>query len=56
MLLIRILSDVLGRIDADAFQDAFLQWVQAALPSLSGEQVCLYPLPFKMLYFILHRT
>jgi hypothetical protein len=35
------LSDVLGRIDADAFQDAFLQWVQAALPSLSGEQVCL---------------
>jgi len=35
------LSDVLGRIDPKAFQDAFLQWVQAALPSLSGEQICL---------------
>jgi predicted transposase YbfD/YdcC len=35
------LSDVLGRIDPQAFRDAFLCWVQAALPSLSGEQLCL---------------
>lgn len=35
------LSDVLGRIDAKAFQGAFLQWVQAGLPSVSDEQVCL---------------
>lgn len=35
------LSDVLGRIDPKAFQEAFLQWVRAALPSLSGEQICL---------------
>lgn len=35
------LSDVLGRIDPEAFQEAFLRWVQAALPSLSGEQICL---------------
>jgi len=35
------LSDVVGRIDPKAFQDAFLQWVQATLPSLSGEQICL---------------
>jgi len=35
------LSDVLGWIDQKAFQDAFLLWVQAALPSLSGEQICL---------------
>lgn len=31
------LSDVLGRIDSQAFQEAFLRWVRAALPSLSGE-------------------
>lgn len=35
------LSDVLGRIDPQAFQEAFLRWVQAALPSLSGEHICL---------------
>lgn len=35
------LSDVLGRIDPQAFQDAFLRWVEAALPSLSGEHICL---------------
>jgi hypothetical protein len=35
------LSDVFGRIDRKAFADAFTRWVQAALPSLSGEQVCL---------------
>jgi predicted transposase YbfD/YdcC len=35
------LSDVLGRIDPQAFQGAFLHWVQAALPSLSGEHLCL---------------
>ena len=35
------LSDVLGRIDPDAFREAFMNWVQAALPSLSGEQICL---------------
>ncbi|MDD5462578.1 MAG: ISAs1 family transposase, partial [Methylococcales bacterium] len=31
------LSEVLGRIDPQAFRDAFIGWVQAALPSLSGE-------------------
>ena len=35
------LSDVFGRIDRQAFAEAFTRWVQAALPSLSGEQVCL---------------
>ncbi|WP_277752477.1 ISAs1 family transposase [Candidatus Methylobacter oryzae] len=35
------LSDVLGRIDPNAFQEAFLQWVEAALPSLLGEQIYL---------------
>jgi predicted transposase YbfD/YdcC len=35
------LSDVLGRIDPKAFQEAFLRWAQAALPSPSGEQICL---------------
>jgi len=34
------LSDVLGRIDPQVFQEAFLSWVHAALPSLSGEQIC----------------
>jgi len=31
----------MGRIQPQAFTDAFQRWVQAALPSLSGEQVCL---------------
>jgi hypothetical protein len=35
------LSDVLGRIRPEAFAQAFMHWVQAALPSLCGEQVCL---------------
>lgn len=35
------LSDVMGRIHPQAFTDAFQRWVQAALPSLAGEQVCL---------------
>ncbi len=35
------LSDVLGRLKPEAFAEAFLRWVQAALPSLAGEQVCL---------------
>ena len=35
------LSDVMGRIQPQAFTDAFQRWVQAALPSLSGEQICL---------------
>ena len=35
------LSDVMGRIEAKAFADAFQRWVQAALPSLSGQQICL---------------
>ena len=35
------LSDVFGRIHPEAFAQAFVQWVQAALPSLCGEQVCL---------------
>lgn len=34
------LSDVLGRIDPKAFQAAFTAWARAALPSLTGEQVC----------------
>lgn len=32
------LSDVIGRLKPDAFTEAFLRWVQAALPSLAGEQ------------------
>jgi predicted transposase YbfD/YdcC len=35
------LSDVFGRIHPEAFAQAFMHWVQAALPSLCGEQVCL---------------
>ena len=35
------LSDVLGRIDPAAFAKAFTAWATAALPVLSGEQVCL---------------
>lgn len=35
------LSDVFGRLKPDAFAEAFLRWVQVALPSLAGEQVCL---------------
>src|SRR5512143_2475220 len=35
------LSDVMGRLQPQAFTDAFQRWVQAALPSLSGEQLCL---------------
>lgn len=35
------LSDVLGRLDPKAFAEAFTRWVQAALPSLSGQQICL---------------
>ena len=33
------LSDVLGRIDPEAFQMAFTAWATAALPNLAGEQV-----------------
>src|SRR5512143_724249 len=36
-----ILSDVFGRLKPEAFAESFLRWVQAALPSLAGEQVCL---------------
>jgi len=35
------LSDVFGRLKPEAFAESFLRWVQAALPSLAGEQVCL---------------
>ncbi|QFY44721.1 ISAs1 family transposase [Candidatus Methylospira mobilis] len=35
------ISDVMGRIERKAFADAFMRWVQVALPSLSGEQICL---------------
>ncbi|QPK65198.1 ISAs1 family transposase [Methylomonas sp. LL1] len=35
------LSDVFGRLNPKAFADAFQCWVRAALPSLSGQQVCL---------------
>ncbi|MDD5034862.1 MAG: ISAs1 family transposase, partial [Methylococcaceae bacterium] len=34
------LSDVMGRLKPDAFTEAFLSWVRAALPSLSDEPVC----------------
>jgi predicted transposase YbfD/YdcC len=35
------LSDVFGRLQPGAFAAAFLRWVQVAVPSLAGEQVCL---------------
>ena len=35
------LGDVLGRLAPEVFAAAFLRWVQSALPSLAGEQVCL---------------
>jgi hypothetical protein len=34
------ISDVMGRIERYSFADAFMRWVRVALPSLSGEQVC----------------
>ena len=35
------LSDVMGRIDRDAFAQAFGKWVQAGLPELVGHQVAI---------------
>lgn len=35
------LSNVFSRIKPEAFRIGFIRWVQAALPSLSGEQICL---------------
>jgi hypothetical protein len=35
------LSDGFGRLQRGAFAEAFLRWLQAAVPSLAGEQVCL---------------
>jgi|SRR5512138_93104 predicted transposase YbfD/YdcC len=35
------LSDVFGRLKPEAFVEAFLRWIQVALPSLADEQVCL---------------
>lgn len=35
------LSDVMGRIDRQAFASAFGQWMQQALPALAGQQVAL---------------
>lgn len=35
------LGDVVGRLAPGVFAAAFLRWVQSALPSLAGEQVCL---------------
>jgi hypothetical protein len=35
------LSDVLGRVVPGVFAQAFLRWAKTALPSLSGEQICL---------------
>jgi predicted transposase YbfD/YdcC len=35
------LSDVIGRIDRDAFAQAFSDWVQAGLPELAGHQVAI---------------
>ena len=34
------ISEVMGRIERKSFADAFMRWVRVALPSLSGEQVC----------------
>lgn len=34
------LSDVMGRLKPGAFAELMLRWVQAALPTLSAEQVC----------------
>ncbi len=35
------LSNVFGRLNPKAFAEVFPRWVSAALPSLSGQQVCL---------------
>lgn len=35
------LSDVMGRIDRQAFASAFGQWMQQSLPALAGQQVAL---------------
>lgn len=35
------LSDVMGRIEAGAFAEAFFAWTQSALPSLNGEHICI---------------
>jgi len=35
------LSDVMGRIKPEAFSDAFIAWVNAALPDLSGEHIAI---------------
>ena len=35
------LSDVIGRINRDAFAQAFSEWVQAGLPELAGHQVAI---------------
>ena len=35
------LSDVIGRINGDAFANAFSEWVQAGLPELAGHQVAI---------------
>lgn len=35
------LSKVFGRLKPEPFAEAFLRWVQAALPSLLGEPICL---------------
>jgi predicted transposase YbfD/YdcC len=35
------LSDVIGRLQPGVFAEAFLSWMQSALPSLAGEQICL---------------
>lgn len=35
------LSDVFGRLKPDVFAEAFIRWVQVALPDLADEQICL---------------
>ena len=35
------LSDVTGRLNPAAFRQAFLEWVEAVLPSLSGQHVAI---------------
>lgn len=35
------LSDVIGRIDRDAFATAFFTWVRAGFPALAGQQVAI---------------
>jgi len=35
------LSDVIGKLSPSVFAACFLRWVEQAIPSLSGEQICI---------------